>query len=355
MSLIEIYQQLVLDHKIDADPSQERILPELNDILFKLNTQAKTFLFKKKQAIAGIYLYGTVGSGKTFLMDLFYEAAAIQEKARYHYHHFMQYVDSELRRLQGQKNPLDIIAANLAKTTQLLCLDEFMVHHIAEAMILGELLKALFERNTVLVITSNAHPDDLYPDGLQRTRFLPAIALLKSRLTVLSLSAARDFRFGHDTQFAAYLYPLSETNYIKMTEHFRRMEPNALSEGVITVQKRLIPYVKCGQEAIWFDFQVICNIPRSQLDYLELADKFQTLFISHVPKISEQSITPGLLFIQLVDVLYDRGIRLILCGAVPLDELYTAGEMLTAFQRTRSRLEEMQSMYYLKRKEREGL
>ncbi|QDP73523.1 AFG1 family ATPase [Legionella israelensis] len=349
MSILTDYEQAVLKHEIKDDFLQREVIVEFERLACELSVSGRSWLARiRGQRIKGIYLYGPVGVGKTFLMDLFYKSLNYRYKARFHFHHFMQQVDAKLRQLQGEKNPLQKMATEFAKSVKLLCFDEFMVHDVAHAMILTDLLQALVSRGVVLVMTSNSRPEDLYLNGVQRARFLPAIALIKQHCQILHLNEKKDYRLGRETLFEAYLYPAGPTADQKMNQQFMSIASYVEEKSNITIQNRCIPYIKCSVNAIWFDFSVICNSPRSQLDYLEIADRFETVFVSNLPMLTEKDTLAVILLIHFVDVMYDRGIRLILSAAVPLEQLYREGEMKAEFKRTLSRLHEMQSADYLK-------
>jgi len=312
-------------------------------------------VWRRAKPPRGLYLYGPVGVGKTFLMDLLFDNVAITAKKRFHFHHFMQQVDAQLRRLQGEKDPLQRIAAELAESTRLLCFDEFLVEDVAYAMILSDLLQALFNKGVVLVATSNTLPDNLYLKGVQRARFLPAIAAIKANCDVLCLGNQRDYRLGRDLIFETYIYPLQPQTDALLEKQFNLLAPENNSNGEITVQYRKIPYIHCSETAIWFAFNIICHTPRSQLDYLEIADRFEAVFVSDIPVLGKHDTLAAILLIHFVDVMYDRGIRLIVSAAVPIDQLYCEGEMLDAFKRTYSRLQEMQSVDYQRRHPRRAV
>jgi len=277
---------------------------------------------------------------------MFYHNVAERDKYRVHFHQFMQQVDSQLRRLQGHSDPLQCIAENLAKTTRLLCLDEFLVQDIATAMVLAELIKHLFAHGMVVVITSNTRPDDLYMNGLQRVRFLPAIELIKEHCDVIDLTEHRDYRLGRTPVAKAYLCPLNEATQAIMAAQFNILAKTGYDKGILTVQGRDIPTIKRTQHAVWFAFDVICHLPRSQLDYLEIAQRFHTIFVSNIPVLTTKDTVGALLFTHFIDVMYDNRTQVILSAAAPIDELYIEGEVLTAFKRTKSRLQEMQSVDY---------
>ena len=326
------------------------MLAPLETLALALERSRRSWLpWRARKPLTGLYIYGPVGVGKTFIMDLFYDSVTTQAKKRFHFHHFMQQVDARLRALQGQKNPLQRIADEIAQSTRLLCFDEFMVDDVAYAMILAELMQALFRHGITLVATSNTRPDDLYLKGVQRARFLPAIAAIKTYCEVVSLGDKRDYRLGRMPEIDTWLMPLGPATDALFARQFERLAPDAQSDGTISIQNREIPYVKCKGAIIWFDFKVICNLPRSQLDYLEISNRFDTVFVSNVPVLGEKDTVFAIMLIHFVDVMYDRGIKLILSAAAPIDELYTSGEMSHSFRRTASRLQEMQSVDYLQR------
>ena len=356
MSLLTKYDEDIRAQNLVDDPVQRQLLVPLDTLVQDLATpRRRWFHWGKTATIQGFYLYGPVGVGKTFLMDMLFEAVTIPEKKRFHFHHFMQQIDAQLRRLQGQKNPLKRIAAELATSTRLLCFDEFMVEDVAYAMILAELLSALFAKGVVLVATSNIPPDELYRQGPHRDRFLPAITAIKSHCQVFNLGNQRDYRLGRASLVNTYLFPLGDTTRNQLASQFNKMAPDGQSGVLLTVQNREIVCVKYTDHVVWFEFKVICNLPRSSLDYLEIADRFDTIFVSDIPVLGEKDTVFAILLVHFIDVMYDRGIRLILSAAVPIDELYTEGEMSHDFKRTSSRLQEMQSADYLRRHPRRAV
>ena len=352
MTLIDQYEAAIACKDIDNDPRQREVITHLQRVVDALDEPQRSFWFRfsRRKEVRGLYLHGPVGVGKTYLMDLFYQCVTETHKLRFHFHEFMQQIDAQLRRLQGEKDPVRRIAGHIAKKCRLLCLDEFLVHDVADAMILSELLQALFFHRVVLVATSNTPPDDLYLNGVQRVRFLPAIALVKEHCEILLLPEDKDYRLGRASLQEAYLCPLDDNTLRVFEEQFA-----AVSDGLVVqhfnllIQNRFIPCVKCAEPSVWFLFDVICNLPRSQLDYLEIADRFSTVFVSDVPQLTANDTVRVLLLIYFVDVMYDKGIRLVISAAVPLEQLYEEGEMIKTFQRTLSRLEEMQSSDYLRR------
>ena len=349
MTLLERYNAAIASGEINDDPLQRVVLNRLQKLADDLEQATSSWFSWGKKAVQGAYIYGPVGVGKTYLVDLFYDCLPKKKKARFHFHHFMQQIDAQLRRLQGQKDPVHLIAKEIAKTTRLLCFDEFLVDDVAYAMILAELLQALAREGVVLVISSNTKPDDLYAKGVQRQRFLPAIAVINKECDVLLLNEQRDYRLGREPLLDAYLYPLNDVIEKKMAEQFALLAPQAEVNQEVIIQTRGIPYLKCGPKSVWFAFEVLCNFPRSQLDYLEIADRFEHIFLSGVPSLTVNHTAQAIMFIHFIDVMYDRGIKVIISAAVPMNELYLEGEMFDTFKRTLSRLNEMQSVDYLSR------
>jgi cell division protein ZapE len=349
MSLIGEYDKAIARAEIHDDPLQRKVLQSLQRILNEQRWRSVIFWRRRrpKTLIKGLYLHGPVGGGKTFLMDLFFQQAKTPKKSRVHFHEWMSQIDAQLRRLQGHTDPLTVIARQCAQTTRLLCIDEFFVDDIATAMILAGLVPLLLQAGIVLVITSNTPPDQLYWEGLQRLRFIPVITLLKQYCEVLDLMQLHDYRLGRTPLETAYLHPLNAQTTAKMTEQFAAMAGHLQAATVVNVQNRDISVVGYSDGAVWFQFDKICRVPRSQLDYLEIARRFHTVFVSDVPQLSADDTVGALLLTHLIDVMYDHRVRLVISAEVPIDELYLAGEMSMSFQRTRSRLQEMQSVDYL--------
>lgn len=382
------YQALLDENKISPDVEQSEAVNALNSLgeqLIERSQQQSALVhlerFNKKKApqIKGLYFHGRVGRGKTMLMDLFYQSLTIERKERIHFHRFMENVHQQLNELKKVDYPLTIIAKSWASKVDLLCFDEFYVNDIGDAMLLAGLLKALFEEHVVLVATSNCEPSQLYTNGLQRERFLPTISLIYQYCQVLSIDGVQDYRLVNYDGHQYYFFPLEKGN-LALADYFssltkepvaqiinRLLEYSGNIEQSIEIYHRKIQYIAKTEHIIWFDFFALCSGPRSQLDYIKIADQFSTVFISNVPEFSGGLIPPvfsgiedcyqrsGVLlgelrklddearrFIALVDEFYDRKIRLAISAEVDIELLYQAKQLKFEFARCQSRLFEMQ-------------
>ena len=295
----------------------------------------------------GVYMYGGVGRGKSFLMDCFFNAVPLKRKVRLHFHEFMREVHRELQDLQGTANPLDELGKRIAKRYRLICFDEFHVADITDAMILHRLLVSLFDSGVGFVTTSNFHPDGLYPNGLHRDRILPAIELLKLHLEVINVDNGMDYRRRTLEQARLYHMPLGAQADKEMRDTFNRLASIKDENPILQIESRQIQARRKAGGIVWFDFKALCGGPRSQNDYLEIASQFHTVLLSDVPHMPLRMASEARRFTWLVDVLYDRHVKLIMSAAVPPEELYTEGPMLHEFPRTVSRLNEMQSKEFL--------
>ncbi len=295
----------------------------------------------------GVYLYGGVGRGKSFLMDCFFSSVPLNRKTRIHFHEFMRGVHRELHELKGMPDPLDEVARRAAQRYRLICFDEFHVSDIADAMILHRLLVKLTDLGVGFVMTSNYPPAALYPEGLQRERFLPAIELLQREFDVLQVDAGVDYRERTLERIEVYLSPLGARAEKRMAAAFHDIAEAEDDAPVLLIEEREIRARRRAGGVVWFEFAVLCGGPRSQNDYLEIAAQFHTLLLSNVPRMSAGQSSEARRFTWLVDVLYDHGVKLVLSAAAPPDELYTAGALAAEFRRTASRLIEMQSKRYL--------
>jgi cell division protein ZapE len=341
-------------HGLTLDPSQLAAATELqrlqNALLQPPPFQHVILLrhLLRPRSVRGIYLWGAVGRGKSFLMDAFFACAPLEHKKRLHFHHFMQDIHARLATLKGQTDPLAQVARDISRHVRLLCLDEFHITDIADAMLMRGLLQGLFDQGVTAVVTSNAEPDALYRNGLQRGQFLPSIALIKERMAVVHLDRGEDYRLRAIEQAGIYHAPHDVDAEQALEAIFNKLagaggEKNASLE----IEGRSI-VVRCQSAGVaWFDFGELCAAPRSKADYIELARRFHTLLLSGVPQFDVHSLAQARRFLWLVDELYDRRVRLILSAAVPLAQLGPAELLDGEFERALSRLAEMQSHAWL--------
>jgi cell division protein ZapE len=338
------YLQKLYDQLVDREVHKPRgWLPRIRQRLR---------LAKPLPPLPGVYLWGGVGRGKTYLMDVFYDSLPFERKMRTHFHRFMRRVHGELRQLKDKSDPLEIVADTLAQESVVICFDEFFVVDITDAMILANLFKALFARGVTLVATSNLPPDDLYKDGLQRDRFLPAIALLKQHTQVVNVDGGVDYRLRALERAPLYHWPLGEAAEVALLRCFNSLVPDVnsiKSSVVLDVEGRQLTAKLEAEDVVWFDFAVLCGGPRSQNDYIELAREYHAVVVSNVPELGGKVDDQARRFIYLVDEFYDRGVKLVISAAKPIEELYGQGRLAFEFERTISRLLEMQSQEYLGR------
>ena len=352
-SVREVYEAELGARGYKSDPAQlrgvlalERCAEEWSQYKEQRSNAFKK-LINRPPIPRGVYMHGGVGRGKSFLMDCFFQAVPVVRKTRLHFHEFMREVHRELAELQGTVNPLDALGARIAKRYRLICFDEFHVADITDAMILHRLLDALFANGVGFVTTSNFRPDDLYPNGLHRDRILPAIALLNEKLEVISVDNGVDYRARTMEQVKLYHTPLGPEADAQMNEAFTRLAASHDEDPLLLIEHREIRARRKAGGVIWFDFRTLCGGPRSQNDYLEIATQFHTVLLSDVPRMSARNASEARRFTWLVDVLYDRRVKLIVSAEVPPEALYTEGALAHEFPRTVSRLNEMQSADYL--------
>jgi cell division protein ZapE len=307
----------------------------------------------------GMYIWGGVGRGKSLMMDAFFRVLPHRRKRRVHFHEFMREIHARMRGLTGQEDPLEAIAGEIARELRVLAFDEFHVSDIADAMILGRLLELLIAKGVVLVMTSNYRPDDLYPNGLQRTRFMPAIEILKRDLDVVNLGGATDHRRRLLDALSVYYTPLDEHADAHLVRLFEAMTKATYAEdGTIDVGGRPIAYRRRAKGVVWFEFAELCEKPRSQVDFLEIASSYHTVLLSNVRRMSPAQTDVVRRFTWLVDVFYDQRVKLVATAEAQPEELVTAPANATPsealvhreFARTASRLREMQSRDYFSRK-----
>jgi cell division protein ZapE len=343
------YQEDLIAGRIMPDEKQAMAVNLLEEIFQAIIKKKRRLLPKKaKSKVTGLYLWGGVGIGKTYLMDSFYQCLPFESKMRLHFHRFMKMIHDELKSLQGQKDPLKKIAKNLSNKTRVLCFDEFFVNDIADAMILGNLFSALFDAGITLVTTSNVAPDNLYRNGLQRSKFLPAIELIKANTRVFHLCIDKDYRLRHLTDAGVYFYPNTIENYQKMEALFHRMSHEHIREETyLNIDNRRLNIIKRSTSILWVSFKDLCAIPRSQQDYLYIAKNFNTVFLQDVGVIAPDDRNSITYFISLIDIFYDASVKLIILAEKDFSQLYPQGYLSFEYQRTCSRLQEMQSEAYL--------
>ena len=353
MPVSSAYQRELQQRGYDSDAAQlravaalERCAAEWREYKEKRSNAFKKLL-NRPEIPRGVYLYGGVGRGKSFLMDCFFGAVPLKRKTRLHFHEFMREVHRELAALQGTVNPLDALGKRMAAKYRLICFDEFHIADITDAMILHRLLKALFDNGVGFVTTSNFRPEQLYPNGLHRSRILPAIDLLNARLEVVNVDNGVDYRRRTFEQLKLYHTPLGAVAEEAMDEAFDRLAESQDEDPVLHIEARQIRARRRAGGLVWFDFKTLCGGPRSQNDYLELASQFHTIFLSDVPQMQVRMASEARRFTWLIDVLYDRRVKLIMSAEVAPEMLYTEGPLAHEFPRTASRLNEMQSAEFL--------
>lgn len=354
------YRQIIERGEADRDPAQALAVAEFDRIHAAIEGQTestagglfdrlgKRFGFKEIQTITGLYLWGGVGRGKTWLMDLFFQSLTIEQKKRVHFHRYMRTVHESLRELNNVENPLEVIGKRQAQTCKVLCFDEFIVEDIGDAMILSGLLQALFDNGVTLVATSNSAPEDLYRDGLQRDRFKPAIALINQHTSVLKMEDGVDYRLRTLSQEQTFLVPLAGETDGVLLQKFRALTIDRPERnGTIEILGRAIEYRFRGDGVIWFEFSRICGGPRSSADYLDITREHHTVFVSNIPELDRSLDDAARRFIEMIDIFYDARINLIMSAEKPPQQLYTGTRLKRPFERTVSRLIEMQSTDYL--------
>lgn len=360
----ERYQSDLKREDFSYDPAQEQAVELLQQLYERLveveagrgNSGLKSKLLSAfgrqpaAVAVKGLYFWGGVGRGKTYLMDAFYDALPFERKMRAHFHRFMRRVHADLKELQGEKNPLQIVAKRIADEARVICFDEFFVSDITDAMILGGLFELLFDHGVSLVATSNIIPDGLYKDGLQRSRFLPAIAMLNKHTQVVNVDGGVDYRLRTLEQAELYHSPLDDEADKSLQRSFDQLNPDDQHVQInfdLEVNGRMIKAKSLSDDLAWFDFEALCDGPRSQNDYIELAKEFHAVLIGNVPQLGGAKDDQARRFINMIDEFYDRHVKLVLTAEVPLEQLYSGGRLNFEFERTQSRLLEMQSHDYL--------
>jgi cell division protein ZapE len=353
MSVIQVYRTALAERGYESDAAQllavaalQRCEDEWADYKAR-RSNAIAKLIRRPPIPRGVYMHGGVGRGKSFLMDCFFQAVPLTRKTRLHFHEFMREVHRELQDLKGTVDPLDELGRRIARRFRLICFDEFHVSDVTDAMILHRLLAALFANRVSIVTTSNFHPDALYPNGLHRDRILPAIELLKANLQVINVDAGTDYRQTTLAQLEMFHCPLGEVADTAMQAAFNRLAEARDEAPVMHIEHRELRALRRAGGVVWFDFKTLCGGPRSQNDYLEIASRFHTVLLSNVPEMPVRMASEARRFTWLVDVLYDRRVKLVMSAAVPAEQLYTEGPMSHDFPRPVSRLHEMQSAEFL--------
>jgi cell division protein ZapE len=372
--LIDEYKALSSRKDFFIDPEQLKTIDSFQELYNRIlglknvgesilgNIGANLFNNRGNQRNKGIYLYGGVGIGKTFLMDMFFKELPIKKKKRIHFHRFMNDIHSKLNNKKDTVNPIDEIAKEISLDIDVLCFDEFIVNDIADAMILGELLKGLFLNKVIVVFTSNTEPKNLYSKGLQREKFAYAIKLIEENSEVIHLDSIKDYRLLKFGNLSMYHSPNNEETDLKMQQYFSTISPDwfnwftrkPIFEGTtIPVQNRDIDVRFLSSNTVWFKFKVICGDGRSQNDYIEISKIYQNVFISDVPKMNNNHIDEARRFINMIDEFYDRNVKVIISADSSIDSICDIERINTDFERTKSRLNEMQSDEYMKKEHKQ--
>ena len=356
---LEAYLALVRSGQFSADPEQRKAVDALDRLWHQIQSERQGAqgiqrLFRRitpshQNKVQGIYLWGGVGRGKTWLMDLFFESLPVRKKRRIHFHRFMQRIHEELRLQADLDNPLPRVAEKWSEQIRLLCLDEFFVADIGDAMLLSGLLEALFEKGVTLVTTSNSPPGDLYRDGLQRAKFLPAIALLENNCEVIQVGGETDYRLRILEQSTTYRHPLSESAEADIEKNYEQISCGSDLKPRLTVNGRPLNAKRRSDGVAWFDFKTLCDGPRGSADYIELARSFNTILISKITVMGKNDADIARRFVTMIDEFYDRNVKLLVTAESGINDLYTGKRLDFEFQRTASRLTEMQSHDYLAR------
>ena len=353
MGVRQLYAATLAERGYRSDPAQLQAIAALERcenewVAYKSRRRsAITKLLVRPPIPRGVYMVGGVGRGKSFLMDCFFQSVPLTRKTRLHFHEFMREVHRELQDLKGTPNPLQELGRRVARRFRLICFDEFHVADVTDAMILHRLLESLFAHRVSIVTTSNFHPDGLYPNGLHRDRILPAIELIKSKLELVNVDAGTDYRQHTLQGITLWHSPLGAAAEAALAQAFDQLAEARDEEPVMQIEHRSLAALRRAGGVVWFDFRTLCGGPRSQNDYLELASRFHTVLLSNVPRMSPRMASEARRFTWLVDVLYDRRVKLIVSAEGPPEGLYTEGPMVHEFPRTVSRLREMQSAEFL--------
>ena len=366
--LVEAYLQSVETGEIRLDPAQKDVMDELQLIYSAIVNQKPVVPVKpkkslssifsrkstkesvaKRESVKGLYLYGGVGRGKTHLVDFFFDHLPVEKKVRLHFHRFMQIVHEELAKLDGVSDPLKEVAKSFTDKAQVLCFDEFHVIDITDAMLLGRLLEHLFDDGLVLVTTSNFHPDDLYKNGLQRDRFVPAINLLKDNTKLVEMGGDYDYRSEAFKELGVYYFASDDKSEKRLDDHFHQLSGVELYEDKheIIINTRMIPVKKLNVDVVWFEFDDLCNTPRSTEDFTQIASYFKTVLISNIPKMDANMDDAARRFINLIDTFYDMNVNIVVSSEAEPERLYSGQKLAFEFDRAVSRINEMQTTKYI--------
>lgn len=358
MNVQEFYQHALTQRDFKPDAAQQRAVDRLQACYdewaaYKARRSSSLRrLLIHPEPPRGVYMWGGVGRGKSFLMDSFYSVVPLVRKTRVHFHEFMRDVHRQLDELRGVADPLQEVARRIARKYRLICFDEFHISDVADAMIMYNLLSALFDNGVAFIMTSNYEPSTLYPDGLHRDRILPTIALLKDKLDVLNVDAGVDYRGRALEQVDSYYTPLNAGTDEALRHAYARIAETADENPTVMIENREIRALRRTGSIIWFDFATLCGGPRSQNDYLEIASRFHTVILSGIPMMSVAMSSEARRFTWLIDVFYDQKVKLLMSAEVEPEELYTTGTLANEFHRTVSRIVEMQSRDYMDKEQR---
>jgi cell division protein ZapE len=362
MTPSDFYDSYLEQKHFQPDPGQQEALARLDRLhrdMVELDRNRSGSLWSRiserwsqPNPPRGVYLWGGVGRGKTFLMDVFFESVPIQDKLRLHFHQFMKQIHDQLSQAPRGTDPLRRVAGRVIADSQLLCLDEFVVTDIGDAMLIGRLLKSLFDEGVVMVMTSNTPPQDLYKDGLQRANFVPAIEQILERCEIYNLDGATDYRMLGLKNTRLYQYPHDAQATRRIREDIIERMVAVETAGAINLNQREIRYEMCAEDTIWFSFEQLCKTARSRLDYLEIAQSYGTLVLTGIEQMEAKTDDVARRFISLIDSLYDHRVKLICTAAVAYDHLYIGEALEFEFRRTASRLREMQSDGYFHQQHR---
>lgn len=353
------YAQAISSGQFMPDDAQAEAVHELNrvweELIQRYKASKKAFRrFRRQTPPKGVYMWGGVGRGKTWLMDQFYDSVPFRRKMRMHFHHFMQFVHKELNRNSGKQNPLDIVADQIYKDAVVICFDEFFVSNVTDAMIISDLFQKLFTRGITLIATSNIAPDGLYKNGIHRDRFIPTIEMVKQNCRILNVDAGVDYRLRVLKQAQLFKSPLSDEHQLWMSQRFAALTmTQTVSAEPIIINQRVVETLGHTEDVLWCEFKELCMKPRSPADFIEISNIYNTVLVSNVPNLDDVLSEGTRRFIYLVDEFYDRGVKLLLTSEASIIEIYSGEKLAFEIERTRSRLLEMQSDEYLQSEHRQ--